>query len=171
MKIDLSTHLERAQKSKWALRKLNLFLGIGIPFNKPHKIKIVKVESDAIVTGIPLKRNNLNHIKGIHACGLATTAEFCSGLVLLRRLDPKKYRLIMQKIEVEYHYQAKKKCTARYRLDDAAFELELKKPLEKNGVVFYTCQICVHDEDQNLVATAHTRWQIKTWSKVSTKTD
>lgn len=168
MKIDLSKYLEAAETSKWALRKLNFILGMGIPFNRPHDIRIVKVEPNAVTTTIPLKRKNLNHIKGIHACGLATTAEFCSGLVLLRRLNPKKYRLIMQKLEVEYLYQAKHTCMARFELDNATFESEILQPLNTEGVVFYTCEIPVHDTEGNHVATAHTRWQIKAWKAVKT---
>lgn len=169
MKIDLAKYLENAQTRSWSLRKLNIILGLGIPFNKPHGIKIVKVEPNAIVTTIPLKRKNLNHIKGIHACGLATTAEFCSGLVLLRRLNPSEYRLIMQKIEVEYHYQAKFTCNARFELDDAKFESDIQAPLVKDGVAFYTCEIPVHDVKGNHVCTAYTRWQIKAWKNVKTK--
>lgn len=169
MKIDLSKYLDKAQHSKWALRKLNFMLSLGIPFNKPHKIKIAKIEGNAISTKIPYKRKNLNHIKGIHACGLATTAEFCSGLVLLRRLNPKKYRLIMQKIEVAYHYQAKRECIARFELDETTFEGELLKPLNSDGVVFHTCEIPVHDSEGNHVCTAYTRWQIKAWESVKTK--
>lgn len=169
MKIDLSKYLKAAESSKWALQKLNFILGMGIPFNKPHNIRILKVEPNAVTTTIPLKRKNFNHIKGIHACGLATTAEFCSGLVLLRRLNPKEYRLIMQKLEVEYHYQAKYTCTARFELDDATFESEILKPLTAEGVVFYTCIIPVHDTQRNHVATAHTRWQVKAWKEVKTK--
>lgn len=169
MKIDLSKHLHAAQTGKWSLRKLNLILSVGIPFNKPHGIKISKVEPHAIETFIPLKRKNKNHINGIHACGLATTAEFCSGLVLLRNLNPENYRLIMQKIEVEYHYQAKHSCVARFEMDNEKFENEILNPLKSSEVVFYTCQIPMHDMKGNHVCTAHTTWQIKPWSKVKTK--
>jgi len=122
-----------------------------------------------VVTSIPLKRKNKNHINGIHACGLATTAEFCSGLVLLRMLNPTDYRLIMQKIEVEYHYQAKHTSNARFELNDAVFKSEILKPLENDGVAFYTCEIPVHDVKGNHVCTAYTRWQIKSWKDVKTK--
>ena len=169
MKLDLSKYLDAAQSSKWALRKLNFILGMGIPFNKPHGIKITKVEPNTVVTTIPLKRKNKNHINGIHACGLATTAEFCSGLVLLRMLNPKDYRLIMQKIEVEYHYQAKHTCHARFEMNAEVFKTEILQPLENDGVAFYTCEIPVHDVKGNLVCTAYTRWQIKSWKDVKTR--
>lgn len=169
MKIDLAKNIEAAAGSKWALKKLNFALALGIPFNKPHGIKIYKIEPRAIVTTIPYKRRNFNHIKGVHACGLATVAEFCSGLTLLRFLDAQKYRLIMQKLEVEYHYQAKSDAFARFELSESEVKNNLLIPLELEGKVFHTCEIPVHDKDGNLLCTAHTNWQIKDWSSVKTK--
>ncbi|MCA1762134.1 MAG: DUF4442 domain-containing protein [Flavobacteriales bacterium] len=169
MKIDLAKSIEAASQSKWALKKLNVALSLGIPFNKPHGIRIFRVEPRAITTRIPYKRSNLNHIKGVHACGLATVAEFCSGLMLLRFLDARKYRLIMQKMELEYHYQAKSDAFARFELTESTVKNDLLIPLELEGKVFHTCEIPVHDKDGNLLCTAHTNWQIKEWSKVRTK--
>lgn len=155
--------------SPWALRKLNWLLWLGIPFNHPHRIAIYKVEPDAVVTRIRRMRKNTNHIGGIHACGLATAAEFCSGLVLLRRLDPREYRLIMQKIEVQYHYQAKKDAMARFAMDDAHFETSILEPLQKEGVALLTCEVPVHDVEGNHLCTAYTTWHVKSWAQVRTK--
>ncbi len=156
--------------SSRALWKLNIIMGIGIPFNKPHGIKVQKVEANAVVTKIPNKRKNHNHIGGVHACGLATAAEFCSGLMLLRKVDAKKYRLIMQKLEVDYFYQAKQDAYARYELDDDTLEKMILTPLSEEGVVFHTCEILVHDTEKNHLCTVKTRWQIKSWERVKTKT-
>ncbi len=169
MKIDLGAALQKAENSTWALRKLNLALAMGIPFNKPHGIKVAKVEPNAVSSIIPYKRKNFNHIKGVHACGLATVAEFCSGLVLLRKLDPRSYRIIMQKIEVTYHYQAKSDATARFELSQEDFESKILLPLKSEESVYHTCEIPVHDAKGNLLCTAKTIWQIKTWEKVKTK--
>lgn len=169
MKIDLTKALEAAQHSKWALRKLNFALAVGIPFNSPHSIRIHKVENDAVITTIPYKRKNMNHIRGIHACGLATAAEFCSGIVLLRKLGSERYRLIMQSIEVTYTYQAKNDAFARFELTEEQFQTEVMGPLGKEGVVYFKCEIPVHDSAQNLVCTVYTNWQIKRWSDVRTK--
>jgi acyl-coenzyme A thioesterase PaaI-like protein len=169
LKIDLTKALESAQNSKWALRKLNFALAVGIPFNSPHSIRINKVEKEAVVTTIPYKRKNMNHIRGIHACGLATAAEFCSGIVLLRKLGSEKYRLIMQNIEVTYTYQAKNDAFARFELTEEKFQAEVMAPLDKEGVVYFKCEIPVHDSAGNLVCTAFTNWQIKRWSEVRTK--
>jgi acyl-coenzyme A thioesterase PaaI-like protein len=148
--------------------RLNWILSLGIPFNRPHGIRIHRVEAHAVTTRIPYRRINMNHIRGTHACGLATAAEFCSGLVLLRKLSPTEYRLIMQKLEVEYHYQCKTDALARYALDPAHFEIDLQAPLQRDGVLFYTCEIPVHNSEERLVCTARTTWQIKPWKAVRT---
>jgi hypothetical protein len=168
MKVDLRKQLNAAMHSRWALRRLNWMMWLGIPFNHPHRIRIHKVEADAVTTRIDMRRKNKNHIGGIHACGLATTAEFCSGLVLLRHLDPRKYRLIMQKMELQYHYQAKEDALARYSLTEQEIESGLLKTVAAEGVGFFTCEIPVHDLSGNHLCTAFTTWQVKDWAKVRT---
>lgn len=169
MKIDLVKLLKDAQNGGWALRKLNLIMGRGIPFNKPHGIVVHKVEPDVITTKIPYKRRNLNHIKGVHACGLATVGEFCSGLNLLRKIEAQKYRLIMQHLEVEYFYQARKTAYARHTLTDHVVKNEILAKLDEEGLCYHTCKIEVYDEDENHLCNVFTKWQIKEWSKVKTK--
>ncbi len=165
----LAKLFEGAKQSAWGLKKLNFALKIGIPFNSPHGIKIIHMGDNKVQTFIPYKRKNFNHIKGIHACGMATVAEFCSGLLLLSRLNPAKYRLIMQEMNVKYTYQGKSDITATFELPESAIESDLKTPLEKEGVVLYTAKILLHDTQQNLVAEATTTWQIKSWDLVKMK--
>ncbi len=152
--------------SRWAMRKLNFLLGMGIRFNRPHGIRIHKVEAEAVTTRIDLRKINTNHIGGIHACGLATAAEFCSGLVLLRKVDPRKYRLIMQKLEVQYHYQARKDAFARFSMSADESKKFITGPLDTEEAIFHTCEVPVHDTDGQLLCTAFTTWQIKRWDKV-----
>ena len=78
--------IQNAENSSFGLWWLNFLLARLIPFNKPHSIKVIKISKSEIQTNIPYKKKNLNHIKGIHACGLATAAEFASGLLLLYNL-------------------------------------------------------------------------------------
>ena len=105
--------MERASKSKWALRKLNFIFSYGIPFNRPHGFKIKSIEENAITSIARYQRRNFNHIHGIHACAIATIAEFSAGSVLMMKFVPNQYRLIMSKLEVKYHYQAKQDLFAR----------------------------------------------------------
>lgn len=165
----LAKLFEDAKKSPWGLKKLNFALKIGIPFNSPHGIKIIHLSDNKVQTFIPYKRKNLNHIKGIHACGMATVAEFCSGLLLLSRLNPAEYRLIMQEMNVKYTYQGKSDVTATFEMPENEIDSLLKAPLKSDGVVMYTAHIQLHDASNNLVAEAATTWQVKSWEKVKMK--
>ena len=162
-------YIEDAKASKFGLWKLNFGLFKMIPFNKPHGIKIKTLKNNSIETFIPHKRKNLNHIKGIHACGLATCAEFASGFLLLSRLDMKKYRIIMETIEMKYHYQAKTDVTAKFSFSEEWLNDKIITPLIKNEAIFIECIIELYDTKNNHIATGKTNWQIKDWDKVKTK--
>lgn len=160
--LDLVQLINQAEKSSFYLWKLNFLLGFMVPFNKQHKIKVEKIKQGEFTTVIPYKKRNLNHIKGIHACGLATVAEYASGLSILYRLDVKKYRLIMKSINVEYFYQAKMDAVAN-----------VNKPADflsegVSDVIDIKDEIKINDKSGNHLATAIIIWQIKSWEKVKT---
>lgn len=117
--------IKKAESSSLNLWWLNFLLGRLIPFNRPHGIKVIKINKSSIQTRIPYKRKNQNHIKGIHACGLATAAEFASGLLLLYNFGFKKYRLIMKSIRADYSFQAKTDAIANFILN----QKDIKKNL------------------------------------------
>lgn len=160
---------EQAKKSRFGRWKLNFLLQRYIPFNHPHDLKVKELSDWEIKVAIPYKRKNLNHLKGLHACVLATASEFSSGLLLLYRLGFKDYRIIMKSFEVEFHYQGKTAAIASFSIDETKFENEIRKPLLENGEVFTVCEIHCHDLEGNLLCTAKTNWQLKTWNKVKTK--
>ena len=166
---NLQRYFKAAQQGGWPLRKLNFILSIGIPFNRPHGIRILKISDDEVITTIPYRRRNFNHIRGIHACGLATAAEFASGLLLLNRLDPARFRIIMQSLSMVYHYQAKSTVKAIFRLTEDEFASSITEPLKEQEVIYCKCMIELYDESNNHVATGTTNWQIKPWEKVRTK--
>lgn len=167
--MNLEKYIADAKKSKFGMFKLNLGLSFVIPFNKPHRIKIIEIGDDFVKTGIPYRRKNFNHIKGIHACGMATAAEFASGFFLLSKLGSKKYRLIMESLEMKYHYQAKADVVATFSAPDTWLNENIFTPLETADAVLVKCEINLHDAANNHVATGYTNWQIKEWSKVKTK--
>ena len=78
-----------------------------IPFNKPHGFRIVEIGDYHIKLQLPYKRRNLNHIRGLHACALATLSEFTTGLLLISKLGFDTYRIIYNACEMDYHYQAR----------------------------------------------------------------
>ncbi len=167
--MNVSKHINNAKKSSFGLKKLNFILAYAIPFNKPHGIKISELKDYSIQASIPYKRKNLNHIKGIHACALATTSEFASGFLLMTQLDFSKYRLIMEEINMVYHYQAKKACVAKSDLSAEWFQDNIINPLQSQNKISIINEVNTFDSEGNHICTAKVKWQIKSWQKVKTK--
>lgn len=157
-------------KGGWGLTKLNLALGFGIPFNKPHGIKVKSLSLHKTETFIPYKRRNWNHIKGTHACAIATVSEFSAGLLLMMNLDADNYRIIMRSISVEYFYQCKMDAVASSEAEGEELQADMVNSLAGNqDGVYKEIETKLHTKDGKHVATAKTLWQIKEWSQVKTK--
>jgi acyl-coenzyme A thioesterase PaaI-like protein len=167
--MHLPTLLTKARSSGFTRWWLNHALSWLIPFNRPHGFKVTPLPEGGIRVSIPNWRVNRNHIKGIHACALATAAEMCSGLSLLERLDPKKYRLIMRTLHMAYHYQAKQPAHATCVPTAAEIEEKVVGPLRSADSVDHTSVVELHDRSGNHLATGTVTWQVKEWSKVRTK--
>ncbi|MFT4662809.1 MAG: acyl-coenzyme A thioesterase PaaI-like protein [Patiriisocius sp.] len=161
--------LEAARKSSWGMKKLNFIMHRMIPFNRPHRIELMETELTRVSAKIPYIKKNFNHIKGTHACGLATVGEYCAGLLLLSNLSPDKYRIIMRSLKAEYHYQAKMDAIATYELSESDLTKHIVDPLKKESAIYHTCNVEVLDTDKNKIANIITEWQIKSWDKVKLK--
>lgn len=167
--MNIFRYIEKAKSSDFYLKLLNLGLNRMVPFNKPHGFKVLEIGDHDLKTKVPYKRKNFNHIRGIHACALATLSEFTTGFLLLIKLNPKKYRLIMQKIVMEYHYQAKMDAFAYFSLPDEWLDTQVFVPLSSEDKVTVDCIIKIHDTEGNHLSTGTVTWQIKNWEKVKTK--
>jgi len=165
----LTPLIEGARKSSWGMKKLNFIMQRMIPFNKPHRIEVVETKADVVRVKIPYIKKNFNHIRGTHACGLATAGEYCAGLLLLSNLGSEKYRIIMKSLHAEYHYQAKMDAIATYELNQSDLERKILAPVNKGEVIFHTCKANIADLENNHIATITTEWQIKGWDKVKMK--
>jgi acyl-coenzyme A thioesterase PaaI-like protein len=163
--------IEKARESKFHLWLLNFGLNRMIPFNKPHGFKILEIGTHHIRTFLPYKKANLNHIKGLHACALATLSEFTSGVLLISLLDARKYRLILKSLEMEYHYQGKMDAEAHFTAEPAWLAENITEPLKTQDAVVVTCEVKTFDKEGNHISTGKVNWQVKEWSKVKTKTD
>jgi acyl-coenzyme A thioesterase PaaI-like protein len=161
--------MRSAKASKWGLMKFNFIMHRVIPFNHPHKIKVSHLDDNVLRSELPYMRKNLNHLKGIHACAIATLAEYTSGLFLLSKASSSKYRLIMKTLRVEYSYQGRTALTAEFGMTEAELEAKIWAPLKKEGVLLETFEIKVLDAEKNLVAIAYVDWQIKEWNKTKLK--
>lgn len=167
--MNLSQLFEKAQRSSFHRFLLEKALGRFVPFNRSHRFKVDHISAYSLRIKAPYRKSNQNHLKGIHACAMATIAEISSGLLLIGTLDPKQYRLILQKLDLEYHYQAKSDTIARFEIDEDWLQDRIYEPLENSDRVFVDCSINLFDADGNEVATAIARWQIKNWKSVKTK--
>jgi acyl-coenzyme A thioesterase PaaI-like protein len=163
--LDQNRILQKAKTSPFYLALLNWF----IPFNKPHGFRILEISDHHLRTIIPYRRKNFNHIRGLHACALATISEFTTGFLLVSKLDAKKYRLIMQRLEMDYHYQGKMDATATFTISEDWLQQQIYEPLQTQDAVVIICEVKIHDEQRNHLTTGKVYWQIKDWQKVKTR--
>jgi acyl-coenzyme A thioesterase PaaI-like protein len=164
----LAKQFEKAAHSKFRLWLLNAGLLRIVPFNKPHAIKIVAIEKDGLTIRATNIKSNRNHIKGIHACLLATLCEYVSGLNLLLELNPKEYRIILKNIQMTYHYQAKSGVYATFGLTKDFLEQQIIVPLQQETAIFKEFTVEVYDEAKHHICTGLINWQIKSWKNVKT---
>jgi acyl-coenzyme A thioesterase PaaI-like protein len=166
--IDPASLLTKAKTSKFYLWVLNKVLNRMIPFNLPHDFEIIEISDTQIKTKLPFKRKNKNHIGGLHACALATLSEFTTGVMLLTGLNPKKYRLILKTLEVDYLYQGKTDAFANFSTSPEFMQENIFSPLKTQESVILPCEIMIYDQQGKQLTSARVYWQIKEWKKVKT---
>ena len=167
--MQLKKLLERARHSEFYRWILNVGLRRMVPFNRPHHFEVVDLGEDHVKILIPYRRSNLNHIKGLHACALATISEYATGLILLSKLGFDQYRIIMQRLEMDYHYQGKTNAFAEFSMTNDSIERTIKTPLETQESVVIKCEVKVNDAQGRHLTTGNVHWQIKKWANVKTK--
>lgn len=167
--IDSTKILEKAKHSSFWLWVLNKAHPFQVPFNGPHGFEVVSLSDQHLKVRIPYRRRNLNHIRGLHACALATVSEFTTGFLLLSRLDGSTYRMIMQRIEIDYHYQGKMDAFAEFSVTEEWLTEAIYTPLKSSDAVVVPCVVKIHDAKGNHLTTGKVFWQFKNWSKVKTK--
>lgn len=140
-----------------------------VPFNKPHGFRIHSFNDWSLTTLIPYRASNFNHLRGLHACALATISELTSGLLLIMKLNPSRYRIILQRLEVDYHYQGKMDAFGTFEISENWLKEYVTDPLESSESVVVPCEVLIHDTAGNRLTTAKVFWQIKEWKKVKTK--
>ncbi len=164
----LNALVEKAKHSAFYMWVLNYVLLRTVPFNKSHKIKIKRIENDELTIGAANKRFNQNHIKGVHACLLATLCEYASGLSLLLHLSPKEYRIILKTIHMTYHYQAKTDVLVKFKISPEEKQ-NIVRSLQQGEAIFKEFTVDVYDESNNHICTGLINWQIKAWTNVKMK--
>jgi acyl-coenzyme A thioesterase PaaI-like protein len=168
--FDPNTLVAKAKTSSFYRAILNLALDRMIPFNRPHGFKVIDIGDYQLKTLLPYRKKNFNHIRGIHACAMATVSEFTTGFLLISKLDAKKYRIIMQRLEMQYHYQGKMDAIASFSISEDWLNEKIYVPLASNEAVVIPCEVKIHDVKGNHLSTGTIFWQVKDWAKVKTKT-
>ncbi len=165
--MELGNILNKSQSSGIYRRLMNFGLWRLIPFNSPHKFKIIGITNTSLKITVPFIRKNRNHVNGIHACALATVCEYISGLSLARELSSKEFRIILKEIQMTYHYQAKMNACTTFSLPTNE-AIIIREELKNNDATFRRYAVEVYDEKQNHICTGNIYWQIKPWNKTKT---
>ncbi len=163
----LQLYYRKAGNSTFFRWLFNRVLWRTVPFNNPHQLKVIRFEPNQLTIEAPYIKSNRNHVKGMHACLLATLCEYAVGLSLLLQIDPKQYRLLLKSIRMEYHYQARSKVRIDWGIDEAALKV-ITDALKEKEVLVETFTAEVYDETGNHICTGEIEWQLKAWNKVST---
>ncbi|HEX8060907.1 MAG TPA: DUF4442 domain-containing protein [Cyclobacteriaceae bacterium] len=167
--MELITVIEKAKRSSFNLWMLNIFFERFVPFNLPHKFRVTYIGDNNVKTLLPYRRKNLNHVKGLHACALATLTEMTSGFLLAYKLDPKKYRLILRRLEMDYLYQGKMDAVCEFSLTPEWMKGNIFDPLTKADSVDIIAEVKIFDVKGNQLTLGKAHWQVKDWAKVRTK--
>lgn len=167
--MNLQQLIQKAEHSGFYLRILNFILWRKIPFNAAHRFRITDIGEGKIEILIPYRKSNLNHIKSIHACALATASEYATGFCLTTMLPEGEYRLILKSLSSEYFYQGKKDVSVRFEMDKNNFIKFLEEIPADTGAAFLKLEAKAFDTDKNHISTSHVEWQLKKWAHVKTK--
>ncbi len=162
--------VEKAKSSAFYLWLLNWSFERMIPFNRPHGFRIIEIGDYHVRTRLPYKTKNLNHLKGLHACALATITEITGGFVFVMKLDPAKYRIILKKLEINYLYQGKSDAFGEFRISEEWISKNVIEPLKVKESVEVVSEVNIVDAQGKQLTNGKTVWQIKDWTKVKTKT-
>jgi acyl-coenzyme A thioesterase PaaI-like protein len=160
---------DKAKHSGFYLWMLNFFFDRMVPFNLPHKFRITYIGDSNVKTLLPYRKRNLNHVKGLHACALATLTEMTSGFMLAVKLDPTKFRLILRRLEIDYMYQGKMDAVCEFSLTPEWMKDNIYDPLSRTDSVDIIADVKIFDVKGNQLTLGKAHWQVKPWAKVRTK--
>lgn len=152
-------------KALYALQKMFL---MGIPFNKPHGLKFLKIHRNESLFRLANKRLNHNHLGGIHAIAQCLIGEFSAGILLSKNFSNLKYRLIMKDIKAEYFKQARSEVYGSSTLSDEQIQA-LIETIEKEDKADIKLKTIVTNSDGEKVSEVTTTWQLKDWNKAKYK--
>ncbi len=163
--IDVLRNISKSPIRAWVMNKALHYM---IPFNAPHGFWVNYKNDDEVLVTISYRRKNLNHVKGIHACALATACEYASGLALASGMDSKIFRYLLSSIRIDYTYQAKTDIVISCKRSDLQID-KVVKELNSSESTTLVVGVNAIDKQGNKVCVCETTWHIKYWDKVRTQ--
>ena len=145
-------------------RSMDRLMRLALPFNRPHRIRIVEVDPGHVGIRLPDRRSNRNHLGGMHAGAIATALEFSSGAAVLLEVGMRDYRIIMSRLEVDYLAKPQGDCMAKAQRDTPEVS-GLSGVLKQEGVARVQLGAALFDARGEHCAQALVHWHLKAWDR------
>ena len=131
-----------------------------IPFNRPHRLTVLSLSHERCEVALPFRRRNLNHVGTMHACALATAAEYASGLCVLSAFGVGRVRLVMANLQISYSRRGDSSCIAEAELPSEMLQ-NVQTQLNDQGRCAFELYSVVRDAADEVVAEAQITWHLK----------
>ena len=131
-----------------------------IPFNRPHRLTVLSLSDERCEVELPFRRRNRNHVGTMHACALATAAEYASGLCVLSAFGVGSARLVMANMQISYARRGDSRCVAEAKLPSKTLE-HVQGQLNDQGRCAFELRSVVRDAAGEVVAEAQITWHLK----------
>jgi acyl-coenzyme A thioesterase PaaI-like protein len=140
-------------------RILDLLLTFGIPFNRWLGLRIGEIGEKRVTIVSPPSVLRRNHVGTAHACAQALIGEYAAGLLVAQRFPLDTYRMIIGRLEIDYHKAGRGTLLG---ISEAPAEW----PELENEEGWVPMETEITDEKGELVAVCRTRWQVKSWKRI-----
>ena len=140
-----------------------------IPFNRSLGVRVEQFEPQKVMCRLPFKKSNCNHLRGLHACALATVAEYAAGLLLVQSFHPKQYRIIMAELNVSYKVQGKSDVLAICEITHEDIECLKMKICSDGQARIMLESVIVEEKTRKKLVVCQTLWQVKPWQHLKNK--
>ena len=154
----LQRQLDAAKGGKTGL--MSRLMQEVIPFNRPHRLSVLSLNDLRCEVALPFRRRNLNHVGTMHACALATAAEYASGLCVLSAFGVGHVRLVMANMQISYLRRGDSRCVASAELPSKTLE-HVQGQLKDHGRCAFDLRSVVRDAADEVVAEAQITWHLK----------
>ncbi len=161
-KIDPIKLTARIPNETLRKRVLDVVMTVSVPFNRWLGFRFERIGEDRVVVISPPRRLRENHVGGAHACCLALMGEYAAGMCIASHYGIDGHRLIIGKLDIDYHKQGRGWLRAEASAPTAW-------PEPRDGEAWIDMETRITDSKDGHVATCKTKWQLKDWSRVREK--